>query len=114
MADLHGKIKKARAFYSNESLDTKVAEALADAYPDKAIAIWKTLAERHIALVKPAAYADAAHYLKNIYRLKYRNGKTGEWNRYLLALRKEHARKIRLMQELDKVERIKLTKGKNE
>ena len=49
--------------------DESVAEAVADRYPDRALAIWKNLAERQIALTKPNAYETAAGYLRKVREL---------------------------------------------
>ncbi|MCF8078527.1 MAG: hypothetical protein K9K88_04515, partial [Desulfobacterales bacterium] len=67
-------------------------------------AIWKTMAERLIAEVKPKAYQKAATYLRKAARVMHEQKKAVEWERYLDALRQEHFRKRRLLEILDGLE----------
>ena len=89
-------------FYSNT--DEKVAYAVQDNYPDLSVHIWKGLAESHIARVKPAAYKDAAVYLRKIKKLCQKCNQQAEWKTYLSSLRTTHKAKRRLMQVLDSLE----------
>jgi uncharacterized Zn finger protein len=78
----------------SEFQEDKIAKALADDYPDRAVDIWKRLAANLIAQVKPKAYEKAAVHLKKIQRTLKRQSKDKEWGIYLANIRKEHARKI--------------------
>ena len=51
-----------------------IAVAVADSYPDRAIAIWKKIAEKQIALTQPKYYEVAARYLGKIKRLLIKIG----------------------------------------
>ena len=59
------------------SLDDEVADAIAATHPDRAVAIWKELAENEIALVKPRAYQDAIPYLRKARNVLTRSGREG-------------------------------------
>lgn len=83
------------------SRDEQVAKAVVDEYPDRAIAIWKKLAENLIALTKPRAYEEAASYLRKINQTLKKLGKVKEWQNYLNDLRQKNIRKIRLIEILD-------------
>jgi uncharacterized Zn finger protein len=85
----------------SEFQEDKIAKALADDYPDRAVDIWKRLAANLIAQVKPKAYEKAAVHLKKIQRTLKRQSKDKEWGIYLANIRKEHARKIKLLEILD-------------
>jgi len=85
----------------SEFQEDKIAKALADDYPDRAVDIWKRLAANLIAQVKPKAYEKAAVHLKIIQRTLKRQSKDKEWGIYLANIRKEHARKIKLLEILD-------------
>ncbi|MGA9179292.1 MAG: hypothetical protein WBZ05_18795, partial [Desulfobacterales bacterium] len=85
----------------SESQEDKIAKALADDYPDRAVDIWKRLAANLIAQVKPKAYEKAAVHLNKIQRILKRQSKDKEWGIYLVNIRKEHARKIKLLEILD-------------
>lgn len=83
------------------SLDDAVATAVQSHAPDRALSIWKGLAEREIARVKPSAYHDAAGYLRKAAKVMIREKKEAEWTQYLVGLRKAHFRKTRLLEVLD-------------
>jgi uncharacterized Zn finger protein len=72
-----------------------------DAYPDRAIAIWKKIAEGQIAVTQVKAYETAAGYLRKVHRTLKKLRKEQEWKEYLAALRQANARKPRLVEILD-------------
>jgi uncharacterized Zn finger protein len=94
------KSQKVHGWWS-EFQEDKIAKALADDYPDRAVDIWKRLAANLIAQVKPKAYEKAAVYLRKIQRTLKRQSKDKIWEIYLANIRKEHARKIKLLEILD-------------
>jgi uncharacterized Zn finger protein len=81
--------------------DNDIASAIQTHAPDRAAAIWKSKAERLIALVKPKAYQEAGKYLRKAAEVMAKEKKQAEWDQYLQNLREQHARKIRLMEVLD-------------
>ena len=83
------------------SEEDRVAGALVDRYPDRALTVWKQLAEKEIALTKPKAYGVAAGYLRKVQRTLKNLGKEKEWQSYLAELRRTNARKRRLLEILD-------------
>lgn len=85
----------------SEFQEDKIAKALVDDYPDRAVDIWKRLAANLIAQVKPKAYEKAVVHLNRIQRTLKRQSKDKEWGIYLADIRKEHARKIKLLEILD-------------
>ena len=85
----------------SDSRDDKVARAIADQYPDRAVEIWKTMAENLIAEAKPKAYERAAVYLGKIQRVMKKTKKNKQWQEYILKIRHEHARKTKLLEILD-------------
>jgi uncharacterized Zn finger protein len=91
----------------------EVATAIQTHAPDRAVAIWKNMAEQLIAQVKPKAYQEAGKYLRKAAKVMAKEKKQEEWGRYLQSLRENHARKIRLMEVLDSLDNkpiIKKTK----
>ncbi len=84
--------------------EDKIADAVVDLYPDRAIAIWKSLAEKQLAFTQPVAYETAASYLKKVRHFLKNLEKENEWKDYLLQLRQANARKKRLIQILDRLE----------
>jgi uncharacterized Zn finger protein len=84
--------------------EDKIAGAVADLYPDRAIAIWKNLAEKQIALTQPKAYETAAVYLRKIHHFLKKLERENEWKDYLLQVRQTNARKSKLMEILSRLE----------
>jgi uncharacterized Zn finger protein len=81
-----------------------IAEALATRYPDRALAIWKKLAEKQIALTKPQAYEAAAVYLRKVHGLLKKLKRESEWEDYLLTLRQANVRKTKFIEILSRLE----------
>jgi len=81
--------------------DDKIAQAVVEAYPELAIVIWKGIAEAKIAQTQTKAYEVAARYLRKIYHVLEKQGRDGEWHRYLAEIRETNKRKRRLLEILD-------------
>jgi uncharacterized Zn finger protein len=91
--------------------DDRIAEALADRYPDRALDIWKRVAEEQIALTKPKAYQVAAGYLGKVRRVLESLGREREWQSYLAELRQLNVQKRRLMEVLDSLSGRPIVEG---
>jgi uncharacterized Zn finger protein len=83
------------------SLDDTVARALADTHPERAVAIWKQMAEDSIAQANKNAYQTAGVYLRQVHRLLKQMGKEKEWQAYVAELRQANVRKRRFLEVLD-------------
>jgi uncharacterized Zn finger protein len=81
--------------------ENSIAGAVQIYAPERAVTIWKDMAERLIARVKPSAYQEAARYLRKAAEVMRREQKLKEWEKYLRRLREEHIRKRRLIEILD-------------
>lgn len=81
--------------------DDSVADAVARDYPERAAAIWQGLAEARIAQTSPAAYEEAALFLRKLRRVWAEHGKAAEWRGYVEELRAANKRKRRLVETLD-------------
>ncbi|OQW94552.1 MAG: hypothetical protein BWK77_09060 [Verrucomicrobia bacterium A1] len=62
------------------------------------------MAQALIAQTKPAAYQMAGMSLTKMRAVYQRTGRLPEWERLLVALRTEHARKPRMIEVLDGLE----------
>lgn len=91
--------KARRGYYGNPCWE--VAEAIKDKYPDRAIAIWKQLAEEQIALTDVKAYVVAGDYLRKVKDTLIVTKREKEWQSYLAGLRQDNKRKPRCVQVLD-------------
>jgi len=90
--------------------DESVANAVADRYPDRALAIWKNLAESQIALTKPSAYETAAGYLRKVRTLLKELKRESEWQIYSSQLRQANIKKRSFLQVLDRLDRRPIIK----
>jgi len=81
--------------------DDTVADAVVRVYPERAAAIWQSLAEARIAQTSPAAYEEAARFLRKLRRVWAEQGKTAAWRAYVESLRAANRRKRRLVEILD-------------
>lgn len=81
-----------------------IAAALARRHPDRAVAIWKELAEEYIASTNLAAYEAAATCMANIRETLGGLGRKQEWLDYLEAVKQANRRKRRLLEVLGSME----------
>jgi len=84
--------------------EDKVALAVSAVYPDRAIAIWKSLAESLIKLTQPNAYEQAAVYLAEVRRTLNDTARRSEWQSYVATLRTANTRKRRFMEVLARLD----------
>lgn len=81
-----------------------IAKAVANHAPERAVGIWKGMAEKLIAQVKPSAYQKASRYLIKAEKILRREKKIAEWEAYVDFLKKQHFRKTRLIEVLDNLD----------
>lgn len=91
--------------------EDRVAKAVAEAYPERALEIWKKLAEAQIAQVKPSAYEVAVGYLRKAHKVLERLGREKEWKACLAGIRETHRRKRRLLEILDRLDGRRIIDG---
>jgi uncharacterized Zn finger protein len=84
--------------------EVRVADAVAETYPERALAIWRMRAEALVAEIRPKSYESAAGYLKKIRSLMKKQDREEEWGRFIGELRSEHSRKKRFIEVLDGLE----------
>ena len=106
LVELYQRLRKTKRW--GWETDKKVAQAVADAHPDLALAIWKAIVDSLIAQVKPKAYLEAATYLRLMKKVYARNHRLEDWRRLLDGLRTEHKAKRRLIGVLDTLSKEKL------
>ena len=82
----------------------KIASAVQEYAPERAVEIWKNKAEGLIDQVKPKAYQEAAKYLRKAGKVMSKQKKKPQWDQYLQNLREVHVRKYRLIEILDGLE----------
>ncbi|MBM4136910.1 MAG: hypothetical protein FJ241_08790 [Nitrospira sp.] len=96
--DVH---KQRRKDWMWDNLEDRVATAIAREYPDKAVEIWKKIAESHISKVNVAAYAEGAAHLRKAQKIFTHLGRANEWDTYLQQLKEANRRRPRLIEILD-------------
>ena len=100
----HGGRKKGGPGLFGFSLDEEVAEAVKSTHPDRAVAIWKEIAEKNIARVQASGYQAAVPYLRKVRNVLNRTRRNRSWQEYLAALRLQNSRRPRCLEELDRLE----------
>lgn len=84
--------------------ETRVAEAIKEAAPERAFAIWQQEAERLIDQVSYGSYCEAGEHISKMLLLDRQMGDGKRWIPWLQALRAEHKRKKNFLKILDKIE----------
>jgi uncharacterized Zn finger protein len=91
--------------------DDKVADAVAEQFPDHALDIWREKAERLAEEARPKSYEASVGYLKKIRALMKNQGRDDAWEEYLATMRGVHARKKRFLEMLIVLEGEKILKS---
>ncbi len=91
--------------------DDKVADAVAEQFPDRALDIWREKAERLAEEARPKSYEASVGYLKKIRALMKNQGRDDAWEEYLAKMRGVHARKKRFLEMLIVLEGEKILKS---
>ena len=100
----HGGRKKGGPGLFGFSLEEEVAEAVKSTHPNRAVAIWKEIAEKNIARVQASGYQAAVPYLRKVRNVLNRTRRKDAWQEYLAALRLQNRRRPRCLEELDRLE----------
>jgi len=100
----HSKAKREKYWGWDNYQEVSIAEAVAEHYPDRALDIWKGLAEKEIALTKPRAYETAAGYIRKVRTLLKKLKQEGEWQAYLSQLRQANLKKRSFIEILNRFE----------
>lgn len=87
--------------WQSDHMKDNVATAIAHEYPDKAVALWKELAESHISVTNVSSYSVGAQYLRKAQKILKQTGKEAEWDNYLQGLKETNRRKPRCVQILE-------------
>jgi len=78
----------------------KVADFVAEQFPDRSLEIWMANAERLISEGRPKSYETSIVYLKKIRALMKKQGMDDAWAGYLTQIRDGNARKKRFLEML--------------
>lgn len=84
--------------------DDKIAVAIQEYAPQRAVAIWTTMAEAFINQAKPSAYEQAVVYLRKAEKIMKCQRRQAEWNQYLNNIKAKHARKLRFIEILSRTD----------
>jgi len=101
--DLKQSQKNRSSFYSSVS-NTQIAEAVKSLYPERAIQIWKGIAQANIDQASPRGYDAAEPFLKKIKSLMKTHKMDTQWNTLMATLCEQNKRRPRCMAVLHRVE----------
>lgn len=79
----------------------EVAQSIKEKYPDRAIEIWKMIAESKISRVEVSGYREAGTFLREVRDTLKRLNREKEWESYLSELRDQNKRRPRCLEVLD-------------
>jgi uncharacterized Zn finger protein len=91
--------------------DGKIADAVADQYPDRAISIWKEKLEQFMDLSDPKFDNISIALIEKIYTLMKEKGMDAAWKKYLAKLRREYLGKKSLLKMVTVLEGKKTKKS---
>jgi len=97
-----------------DHLRDNVATAIAGEYPDRAVEIWKALAEKQISITNVSAYSVGAAYLRKAQKVMARHGRADKWDVYVQRLKEANRRKPRLIQILGSLSEKPIVRSKSE
>jgi len=88
----------------DDSEAERVAEAVAQSYPERSLEIYRRRLEAKLPQADLHAYESAAHYLKRMRPIMKSLGRADEWNSLLSEIRQEYGNRPRFMEILDRLE----------
>ncbi len=97
------------AAYGGE--DERVADAVAATHPERALEIYRQMADAQIARTSPSAYEEAARYLRKARKVLHALGRDAEWTQMIATIREKNARKRRLLEILDRLDNKRIIEG---
>jgi uncharacterized Zn finger protein len=98
--------------YGAEQYAERVADAVAERFPERALTIYRAGAERHLVHTGDTAYREAARYLRKMKRVLEQLGRAGEWAADETAIREQYRRRRNFIEILDRLERDRIVGGK--
>jgi uncharacterized Zn finger protein len=88
------------ACYLAPALVEGVADTIAEKFPERAIVIWKQIAEAYLKEARPKSYELAIGDIRKIKETLKHQDRLPEWEHYLSELKKNHVRKKRFLDML--------------
>lgn len=108
----YDRYKKDEQGWFCDDLEDRVAGAIAHDHPDKAVGIWKGIAERYVSKTGVNFYIDGARYLRKVKSTMTKNREVKEWDMYLQQLKDANRRKRRLLEILDSLSEKPIIRAK--
>lgn len=106
--------RKKGSNWPGDRMKNNVATAIAHEYPDKAVTLWKELAESHISVTNVSSYSTGAQYLRKAQKILKQRGRETEWNIYLQGLKEANRRRPRCVEILSGLSEEPIIKTKRE
>lgn len=105
---------KKRSNWPSDHIKDNVASAISHEYPDKAVTLWKELAEKHISITNVSSYSVGAQYLQKAQKIIKQSGRTAEWDAYMLRLKDANRRKPRCIEILNALSEKPIIRGRSQ
>ncbi|MEX1257140.1 MAG: hypothetical protein WEG36_05935 [Gemmatimonadota bacterium] len=101
--EAEGRSRNPRYEYGEPRAD-RVAAAVAESHPDRALAIYERALDAWLKEARPAAYEAAGSYLRRMRPIFKSLGRESEWKERVAELRETYRRRPRFLEVLDAVE----------
>jgi uncharacterized Zn finger protein len=98
-------------WYGADSLTATVAEAVTEAYPERAAELYQQLIEDYVAQTNTSAYEAAAPHLRKLRDLLQRLSRPDDWTAFVQQLRASNRRKRRFLEVLDRLDCRRIVDG---
>lgn len=90
----------------------RVADAVVDRFPDRALDVYRQGAERHLRDTGDSAYRETVRYLRKMKGVLERLGRSKEWAAYEAGIREQYKRRRNFIELLDRMNRDRIIGGK--
>jgi uncharacterized Zn finger protein len=97
--------------YEADYYAERVADAVAERFPEWALEVYRQGAERHLVHTGDSAYREAVRYLRKMKRVLGRVDRDAEWAAYEANLREQYRRRRNFIALLDRLDRDRIVGG---
>lgn len=95
--------------YTANAYADRVAKAVADTHPERALEIYTAALNAQLPHASPRAYEEAAGYLKKLRPIYEKLSRAAEWDALVAGIREKYRNRPKLMEILDKMQGSRTT-----
>lgn len=106
---MRAKLKGNRDYYTGVGYADRVAKAVADTHPERALEIYAAALNAQLPNASPSAYEAAAGYLKKLRPIYEKLKRAAEWDALVAGIREKYRNRPKFMETLDKMQGSRTT-----